>query len=58
MQDHDVNVSIPKNDSGSEEITVTGQLENVESALEALRESLAKYESEAEERVGRVIYCL
>ncbi|CAD6197714.1 unnamed protein product [Caenorhabditis auriculariae] len=49
MQDYDVNVAIPK-DNQSTEIVVTGQADNVESALEALREKLAEYELQAEDR--------
>lgn len=49
MQDYDVNISIPK-DNSSEDITVTGQSENVEQALEALRGKLTEYEADAEDR--------
>lgn len=49
MQDYDVNISIPK-DNASEDITVTGQIENVDQALDALREKLAEYEAQAEDR--------
>ncbi|CAI2327293.1 unnamed protein product [Caenorhabditis sp. 36 PRJEB53466] len=49
MQDYDVNISIPK-DNSSEDITVTGQVENVDQALEALREKLTDYEAQAEDR--------
>ncbi|CAB3411378.1 unnamed protein product [Caenorhabditis bovis] len=49
MQDYDVNITIPK-DNASEDITVTGQLDNVDQALEALREKLAEYEAQAEDR--------
>ncbi|KAF1764887.1 hypothetical protein GCK72_004838 [Caenorhabditis remanei] len=49
MQDYDVNISIPK-DNSSEDITVTGQVENVDQALEALRGKLSEYEAQAENR--------
>uniref|UniRef100_A0A8R1DZS3 K Homology domain-containing protein n=1 Tax=Caenorhabditis japonica TaxID=281687 RepID=A0A8R1DZS3_CAEJA len=49
MQDYDVNISIPK-DNSSEDITVTGQVANVDQALEALREKLVEYEALAEDR--------
>lgn len=49
MQDYDVNISVPK-DNASEDITVTGPAENVEQAVEALREKLADYEALAEDR--------
>eukprot|EP00081_Caenorhabditis_elegans_P004496 NP_001129807.1 ViGiLN homolog [Caenorhabditis elegans] len=49
MQDYDVNISIPK-DNSSEDITVTGQTENVDQALEALRGKLGEYEAQAEDR--------
>uniref|UniRef100_A0A1I7U4S3 Vigilin n=1 Tax=Caenorhabditis tropicalis TaxID=1561998 RepID=A0A1I7U4S3_9PELO len=49
MQDYDVTISIPK-DNSSEDITVTGQTENVDQALEALREKLVEYEAQAEDR--------
>ncbi|VDP04005.1 unnamed protein product [Heligmosomoides polygyrus] len=49
MQDFDVNISIPKNNE-SEEITVTGTTENVEEALEKIREKIAEFEAQAEDR--------
>lgn len=49
MQDYDVNVMIPK-DNSSEEITVTGQVDNVDQAIEALRGKLGEYEAQAEDR--------
>ncbi|CAJ0606165.1 unnamed protein product [Cylicocyclus nassatus] len=49
MQDYDVNISIPKNNE-SEEITVTGQREHVEDALEKIREKIAEFEALAEDR--------
>ncbi|RCN39176.1 KH domain protein [Ancylostoma caninum] len=49
MQDFDVNISIPKNNE-SEEITVTGQSQNVEEALERIREKIAEFEAQAEDR--------
>ncbi|WKX93414.1 hypothetical protein Q1695_011018 [Nippostrongylus brasiliensis] len=49
MQDYDVNISIPKNNE-SEEITVTGQSDNVEEALEKIREKIAEFEAQAEDR--------
>lgn len=52
MQDFDVNISIPKNNE-SEEITVTGTTENVEEALEKIREKIAEFEAQAEDRVNR-----
>ncbi|KAK6060058.1 KH domain protein [Cooperia oncophora] len=49
MQDYDVNISIPKNNE-SDEITVTGPSENVEEALEKIREKIAEFEALAEDR--------
>uniref|UniRef100_A0A7I5E6T0 Vigilin n=1 Tax=Haemonchus contortus TaxID=6289 RepID=A0A7I5E6T0_HAECO len=49
MQDYDVNISIPKNNE-SEEITVTGPSDNVEEALEKIREKVAEFEAQAEDR--------
>ncbi|CAI5440884.1 unnamed protein product [Caenorhabditis angaria] len=49
MTEYDVNILIPK-DNASEDITVTGQVENVEQALEGLREKLVEYEAQAEDR--------
>ncbi|ETN70747.1 hypothetical protein NECAME_14565 [Necator americanus] len=49
MQDCDVNISIPKNNE-SDEITVTGQSENVEDALKKIREKIAEFEALAEDR--------
>uniref|UniRef100_A0A1I7XUS0 Vigilin n=1 Tax=Heterorhabditis bacteriophora TaxID=37862 RepID=A0A1I7XUS0_HETBA len=49
MQDHDVNVSIPK-DNESENITVVGQVANVEGALDEIREKIKEYEAQAEDR--------
>ncbi|CAI4228547.1 unnamed protein product [Auanema sp. JU1783] len=50
MQDFDVNISIPKGENASEEIVLTGQVENVENALEDIREKMKQYDAEAEER--------
>lgn len=49
MQDHDVNISIPKNNE-SEEITVTGHSENVSEALVAIQEKITELEAQAEDR--------
>ncbi|KAJ1348733.1 hypothetical protein KIN20_004105 [Parelaphostrongylus tenuis] len=49
MQDFDVHVLIPKNNE-SEEITVTGQAENVEKALEKIHEMISTFEAQAEDR--------
>lgn len=49
MQDFDVYVWIPKN-SESEEITVTGQAENVEEALSKIHEMVSTFEAQAEDR--------
>ncbi|VDM53739.1 unnamed protein product [Angiostrongylus costaricensis] len=49
MQDFDVYVLIPKNNE-SEEITVTGQAQNVEKALEKIREMISTFEAQAKDR--------
>ncbi|KJH49479.1 KH domain protein [Dictyocaulus viviparus] len=55
MQDCDVYISIPKNNE-SETITVTGQSENVEEALQKIREKISDFEAQAEDRI--VFFCL
>lgn len=50
MQDSDVHINVPKDEAQSEEITVVGQADNVDEALEAIKAKLKEYEDQAEDR--------
>ncbi|VDM37385.1 unnamed protein product [Toxocara canis] len=50
MQAHDVNISIPQEDKHLDEITVTGQAENVEEAVADILRRVAEFEEAAEDR--------
>ena len=50
MTTHAVRIKIPSPEEKSEEITVTGAPANVEACFENIRERLADYESQAEDR--------
>lgn len=50
MQDNDVNVAIPKDNSGNDEIVVTGTVENVENALQDINAKVEQLNKEAEDR--------
>uniref|UniRef100_A0A9J2PCM1 K Homology domain-containing protein n=1 Tax=Ascaris lumbricoides TaxID=6252 RepID=A0A9J2PCM1_ASCLU len=50
MQAHDVNISIPHQDKHLDEITVTGQAENVEEVVADILKMVTKLEESAEDR--------
>lgn len=52
MQAHDVNISIPHQDKHLDEITVTGQAENVEEVVADILKMVTKLEESAEDRVS------
>lgn len=50
MQAHDVNIAIPHEDTNSEEITVTGTEENVDSAVADILKRVGEFEEATEDR--------
>ncbi|GMT13662.1 hypothetical protein PFISCL1PPCAC_4959, partial [Pristionchus fissidentatus] len=50
MQDNDVNINVPKDEAQSDEITVTGQSDAVDGALDDIKAKLKEYEEQAEDR--------
>lgn len=51
MQAHDVNISIPPEDTHLDEIVITGTAENVESAVADILKRVGEFEEAAEIRV-------
>lgn len=50
MQAHEVNISIPQQDTNSDEVTVTGTADNVEAAIADILKRVAELEEAAEDR--------
>ena len=53
MQDFDVNINVPKNGE-SEEIVVTGSVEDVDATLAEIQDRIEKYNLEADDRVRHI----
>ena len=56
MKEHDVNISIPSSDEGSDVIKIYGAPANVERAEKALEHKVKQLDDEKEERVSGVLF--